>query len=122
MSNPAFTKLTVEMVPEVLATGDPARVDAPIAPKFKPGDRVQVINLNKIEHNRLPGYIRGKVGRILHDHGVFVFPDTSAHGKGPKPQHVYTVEFESAELWGGAGQNADKVFVDVWDDYMIGRS
>lgn len=114
-----MNRLTVEMVPEVLATGDPARVDEPIAPKFKVGDVVRVINLNKIEHNRMPAYVRGKTGTITFDHGVFVFPDTSAHRKGPKPQHVYTMVFDSAELWGEVGRKGDRMYVDVWDDYIV---
>lgn len=110
--------LTTAMVPQVLATGDPARVDEPIVPKFQIGDRVKIVNLNEISHNRLPAYIRGKTGTVTFDHGVFVFPDTSAHRKGPKPQHVYTVVFTAKELWGDAGHKSDRMYVDAWDDYM----
>lgn len=110
--------LTVDMVPVVLATGDPARVDEPVPAKFTAGERVTVIELNGIGHNRLPSYIKGKTGTITFDHGVFVFPDTSAHRKGPKPQHVYTVVFTAGELWGDAGHPADRMYVDAWDDYL----
>lgn len=110
--------LTTDMVPTVLATGDPARVDIKIAPKFKAGDKVTVVNLNKVDHNRLPAYIKGKVGTVTFDHGVFVFPDTSAHRKGPKPQHVYTVVFKARDLWGEAGHPQDRMYVDAWDDYL----
>ena len=111
--------VTVEMLPEILATGDPARVDEPIPAKFKVGDVVRVINTNKSGHNRVPAYVRGKTGTITFDHGVFVFPDTSAHRKGPKPQHVYTMVFDSIELWGDVGRKGDKMHVDVWDDYIV---
>ena len=111
-------KITPEMVPTVLTTGDPARVDAPIPPKFKVGDKVTVLELNKIEHNRLPSYIKGKNGTVAADHGVFVFPDTNAHRKGQKPQHVYSVVFSAREVWGDAGHPSDRMYVDVWDDYM----
>jgi nitrile hydratase subunit beta len=114
-----INKLVPSMVPEVLATGDPARVDEPIPAKFKVGDDVRVISLNNEGHNRLPGYIRGKKGKVTFDHGVFVFPDTSAHHLGPKPQHVYTVKFESSELWGPQGRKGDVMHADVWDDYMV---
>lgn len=110
-------KLTVDMVPTVLGTGDPARVDVEITPKFKTGDKVRVLELNKLEHNRLPSYIKNKAGTVTFDHGVFVFPDTSAHRKGPKPQRVYTVVFTAKELWGDAGHPSDRMYVDVWDDY-----
>jgi len=110
--------LTRDMVPTVLATGDPARVDQPVPAKFKTGDRIKVRNLNPRGHNRLPTYIKGKCGTVTVDHGVFVFPDTSAHRNGPKPQHVYTVVFTAEELWGPDGHPADRMYVDVWDDYM----
>lgn len=110
--------LTTDMVATVLATGDPARVDAAIAPKFKSGDTIKVVNLNKVEHNRMPAYIKGKTGSVTVDHGVFVFPDTSAHRNGPKPQHVYTVVFTARDLWGDAGHPRDRMYVDLWDDYM----
>ena len=56
------------------------------------------------------------LGNILYA-AEFVFPDTNAHGKGPNPQHVYSVRFEAAELWGRAGQGG-AVYVDLWDDYL----
>ena len=86
------------------------------------GDRVTVANLNQVAHNRLPAYIRGKVGTVTFDHGVFVFPDTSAHRQGPKPQHVYTVVFTARELWGEAGHPQDRMYVDAWDDYLESRT
>ena len=110
--------VTVEMMPHVLATGDPARVDVEVKAKVQPGDRVRVREINGIGHNRLPTYIKDKVGTITFDHGVFVFPDTSAHRNGPKPQHVYTVVFEARDLWGETAHPKDRMYVDVWDDYI----
>jgi hypothetical protein len=46
--------------------------------------------------------VRGKIGRIATDHGVFITPDTAAHGLGEHPQHVYSVSFTALELWGAA--------------------
>jgi nitrile hydratase len=113
-----MNKLSVEMVPTVLATGDPARVDMPVPAKVFVGDKVRVRNLNPQGHNRLPTYIKDKIGTVTFDHGVFVFPDTSAHRKGPKPQRVYTIVFTARELWGPSGHSADRMYVDVWDDYI----
>ena len=77
--------LTPDMVPTVLATGDPARVDANVPPKFKAGDRVTVVNLNQVAHNRLPAYIRGKAGTVTFDHGVFVPLKTEEETLGVTP-------------------------------------
>lgn len=100
------------------AVGATARVESALAPRFQPGQRVRMRNLNPPSHTRLPRYIRGKLGTIERDHGVFVYPDTHAAGQGEKPQHVYVVRFTAQELWGPQGGANDELLVDVWDDYM----
>jgi nitrile hydratase len=110
--------LTQDMVSGVVAGGASCRVDAEVAPKFRPGDRIVARNLNPARHTRLPRYVRGKRGVVEHDHGVFVFPDTSAHGQGEKPQHVYSVKFSARELWGPEASPRDHLYIDLWDDYM----
>ena len=55
---------------------------------------------------------------IDRDHGVFIFPDTNAHYNGKKPQHVYSVMFTAQELWGSDAPAQDKLYLDLWDDYM----
>lgn len=110
--------LTKDMVPGLVATGGSTRVNASVAPKFKKGDRVKARNLNPSGHIRLPRYVRGKQGVIESDHGVFVFPDTHAHGKGEKPQHVYTVRFSAREVFGPEAGAKDSIYADLWDDYL----
>ena len=94
------------------------RFDKSYKPRFKAGDRVVARNFNPEHHTRLPRYARGKRGVVRYDHGVFVFPDTHAHGKGARPQHVYTVEFEAKELWGADRNERAPVYLDCWDDYL----
>ncbi len=106
-------------VPAVVARGASARVDKAVEPKFKEGDMVVVKNINPPTHTRLPRYVRDKLGCIDRDHGVFVFPDSAAHGKGDKPQHCYSVYFSAQELWGSKASRNDSVYVDLWDDYLI---
>lgn len=110
--------LSKDMVPGLVATGASCRVDAEVRPKFKAGDAIVVRNINPARHTRLPRYARGKRGVVEHDQGVFVFPDTSAHGEGEKPQHVYSVRFEAKELWGPDASPRDCLYIDLWDDYM----
>ena len=53
------------------------------------------------------------------DHGVFVFPDSSAKGEGDEqPQHCYNVVFTAPELWGSVANPKDRVYVDLFDDYL----
>ena len=93
-------------------------IDPRIRPRFKVGQRVRARNINPTGHTRLPRYARGKTGKIVLDHGVFVFPDTSAHGLGDKRQHVYSVRFAARELWGEQASPRDFVHIDMWDDYL----
>lgn len=110
--------LTPDILAAVLASGAPGRVDAEVAPRFCAGARVRVRNHHPLTHTRLPGYLRSRVGTVEHDHGVFAFPDTRAHGLGDKPQHCYSVSFTAQELWGPAASERDSLRVDVFDDYI----
>ena len=51
-------------------------------------------------HTRLPRYVRGHKGRIARIHGVHVFPDANATGKGEDPRWLYSVAFDAREVWG----------------------
>ena len=110
-------------VPALVANGVSSRRSAPVAPRFAVGQRVRARNINPPTHTRLPRYARGRAGTVDRDHGVFVFPDTSAEGLGEKPQHVYAVRFAARELWGDVAAPNDSVVVDMWDDYLepLGR-
>ena len=94
------------------------RVDMEVAPRFKAGDRVISSNAQPLGHTRLPRYARGRQGVIDRDHGVFTFADTHAMTRDRKPQHLYSVRFEAAELWGSEASPRDGIYLDLWDDYL----
>ena len=110
--------LKPEDILPAVAVGGMYRSEAKVAPRFKVGDRVLIRNHQPTGHTRLPGYLRGKVGTVAIDHGVFVYPDTLAHGNGEKPQHCYTVHFAANDVWGAKGVAGDSVRADLFDDYM----
>jgi len=107
---------------------DPAAVPRPLArstfmrdgpaPIFAIGDRVVTRNMHPQGHTRLPRYARGKHGVIQRVHGVFVFPDTNAHGRGEQPQAVYSVRFDARELWVEAADPHASVSLDLWESYL----
>jgi nitrile hydratase beta subunit len=110
-------KLDAADVPNTLSRGSfsrPARSPA----RFNVGDRVVTKNIHPTTHTRLPRYARGHVGVIEALRGCHVFPDTVAIGKGEDPQWLYTVLFESRELW---GENADpslKISIEAFEPYL----
>ncbi len=110
--------VTPQVARQIIHHEGSARIDAEVVPRFSLDERVTVRNIHPCGHTRVPRYVRGKTGLIERDYGVFIFPDTSAHGKGNKPQHVYNVRFCAQELWGLAASERDFLYIDLWDDYM----
>ncbi len=88
------------------------------APRFSTGDRVRTAEVGHSGHTRLPAYVRGKAGTIIAHHGGWVYPDTNAHGRGEAPQHLYTVQFEAAVLWGDEAAGGDVVCIDLFEPYL----
>ena len=117
-STKAVPALAADQVPTMRRSGALAMRKVNIAPRFLPGERVRARNIHPIGHTRLPRYARGKTGVVHLDHGVYVFPDTVAHGRGENPQHVFSVRFSARELWGEQASARDAVYIDLWDDYL----
>ena len=95
-----------------------ARLNDEVAPRYHMGDQVRARNIHPKGHTRIPRYVRGRLGVIDRDHGVFIFPDTNAVFAGKRPQHLYSVCFTAREIWGTKAAVTDKVYVDMWDDYL----
>lgn len=105
-------------VQAVLRKGSSARMPDQITARFKPGQRVLARNINPLGHTRIPRYVRGRLGVVDRDHGVFYLPDAHAAGLGKVPQHLYNVCFSARALWGETASATDCVLVDLWDDYL----
>jgi len=88
-------------------------------PRFAVGAAVVTRNMHPVGHTRLPRYARGKRGVIASPRGFHVFPDTSAHGLGEQPQHVYSVRFDARELWGEVAEPKQHVYLDLWESYLL---
>ncbi len=110
--------LMADSVPLLTRRGAPANRDVPVPARFRAGQRVRALNLSPVGHTRLPRYVRGRLGAVDRDHGVFVFPDTNAHFAGEQPHHVYSVRFTARELWGSEASGLDTVQVDLWERYL----
>jgi len=117
-SPPKAVLVAADAVPGMVDRRGSARRDAAVAPRFKAGQRVRARNVHPEGHTRLPRYVRAKSGVVVLDRGVFLFPDTNAHLRGEKPQHLYSVRFAARELWGEQASRRDSVHLDMWDDYL----
>jgi nitrile hydratase subunit beta len=110
-------KLTLDQVERTMVRGAFGR-PAPAAAKFKAGDRVHAKNIHPVTHTRLPRYVRGHIGIVERDHGCHVFPDSAATDAGENPQWLYTVVFDSRELWGADADPTVKVSIDAFEPYL----
>jgi nitrile hydratase beta subunit len=119
--HPARSGLQILQAGAVLATlamGAPTQRPATRPARFAAGEQVRTRAAAVEHHTRLPGYARGKVGRIDQVRGVHVFADTNAQGLGEQPQWLYTVVFNARELWGSDGPRGQSVSIDAWEPYL----
>jgi nitrile hydratase subunit beta len=90
----------------------------PAASTFSVGDTVTVRNEIVPGHVRVPRYVRGKTGLIVHRTRVkWPLPDSAGHGMPAEAQHTYHVKFTTQELWGSSAEEG-AVVVDLWEEYL----
>ena len=88
------------------------------APRFTVGQTIRARNLQPAGHTRLPAYVRARRGTVDRVHPACVFPDTHAHGRGERPQYVYSVRFAGDELWGADAEPGASVNIDLFEEYL----
>ena len=110
-------KFDLANVERVMVRGKFAR-PAPAPAKFNIGDRVRAKNIHPATHTRLPRYARDKVGVVERCHGCHMYPDSVAVDRGDDPQWLYTVVFDSRELWGPDADPTLKISIDAFEPYL----
>lgn len=84
--------------------------------RFRPGDRVLVIQRDPVGHTRAPRYVRGRVGSIVEQQGAQVLPDRAVGSDQERAvQPVYAVRFAAGDLF-GTGDHG--VTVNLWESYL----
>ncbi len=86
-------------------------------PRFAAGDLVRTRPHAHAGHTRLPRYTRSHSGTVVAVRPAQVLPDTHAHFIAENAQHVYSVAFDSAELWGDDAESFT-LNIDLYDDYL----
>ncbi|GAB3078185.1 nitrile hydratase subunit beta [Nocardioides zeae] len=106
-------------VEAVVPAGAPAGRPSDKVARFAVGDVVRIDRSSPKGHTRRARYVRGAVGEIVLHHGPMIYPDSAGNGLGEDPEHVYTVRFSNAELWGEEHAEPNgAVYFDVWDPYL----
>ena len=101
-----------------MASGGPGNLRTlEVPPAFAVGDTVRTVDPDPVGHTRLPRYVRRRIGTVTAIRPAQVFPDSAAHFLGEDPQHVYSVEFSSAELW-GPGAEPFSLTIDLFEPYL----
>jgi nitrile hydratase subunit beta len=86
--------------------------------RFDRGQRVRVKRMHPAGHTRCPRYVRGAIGVIECLRGADRLPDRAVYGEKVTPEPVYSVAFDSQELWGPEGEIPWTVLLDLWDSYL----
>lgn len=97
-----------------LGTG---RVSSAERRRFSLGDRVTVKDEFVSGHHRVPNYVRGKTGVVIGLTPAYLFPDAAAHMLAAEPEHTYDVQFQTADLWPDASEQAI-VTVGLFESYL----
>lgn len=103
-----------------MLTTTPLLSDAP-SPRFAVGERVRVRRMRPEGHNRCPRYVRGAVGVVERVPGAEHLPPSVPGGDDGPVEAIYTVQFESSELWGDQrdeGEPAFDLVIDLWESYL----
>jgi nitrile hydratase subunit beta len=114
--NPAIK----EQIHAYLQKGDSGYHELPHAARFAKGDALRVADPDAVDHTRLPGYLRNKVGHVAEVYpGAFsYFVSTGADGIGA-PMPVYRVAFDAAQIWGeGKSEPNTTLYADLYDAYL----
>lgn len=92
--------------------------DEPVEPKYAPGTCVRVKVSSPLGHTRVPRYVRGREGVIKKIHGNYHIPDLKVDQGILVYQPVYLVCFEAQDLWGEDASPNDKLYIEMYEDYI----
>ncbi|MGQ0576992.1 MAG: nitrile hydratase subunit beta [Pseudonocardia sp.] len=97
------------------AAGSLRQVDD--SPAHAVGDSVRARDVPAVRHTKLPRYAAGKVGTVEAVQPAHLLPDTHSVFEGEDPQHVYTVRFDSHELFGPDAEDF-ALTIELFESYL----
>jgi hypothetical protein len=81
-------------------------------PPLSVGNRVTVQELTKAEYKRPPLYAIGANGTVDSVRGTYERPAETTESR------LYSVRFESDEIWGEDAESNASVYVDLWQECL----
>jgi nitrile hydratase beta subunit len=109
-----------EQIGRYLHQGDSGLRGLPQPARFAAGQTIRVADPVAVDHTRLPGFLRGKLGTVARVYpGAFeYFVSTGADGlNGPMP--VYQVAFDPVHIWGKEKSEPNTtVYADLFEAYV----
>jgi len=94
------------------------RLPVPATARFEPGAAVRVRRMHPRGHTRCPRYARGALGRVERVQGADRLPDLAVYGHTTPREPVYSVAFDSVDLWGRTDETPWTVLLDLWESYL----
>ena len=88
------------------------------SPVFSAGDVVVTRRMDLTGHTRIPHYAQCKHGSVHALRGVYDLLDMKVQGIF-RPEPVYTVGFDARELWGDEAESSQRVYIDLWESYLL---
>jgi hypothetical protein len=86
---------------------------------FAVGDVVHVADRAHTGHHRTPGYLKGKCGTVARVHATFTNPETRAYGADGQPRlRLYLVDFAQSDVWPTQANGRDRIYADVFEDWL----
>ncbi len=100
--------------------GRTSEQDLIMKPRFKQGDKVRVLELDKSGHIRTPYYVRHKTGEIAELCGFYLNPEDLSIGKTSGPAiPLYRVRFLQTDLWPEyEGPKRDSLYIEIYDHWL----
>ncbi len=88
--------------------------------RFAPGDRVRIDDRDPRAHNRVPRYVRGRVGVIERVCGAFGQPELLAYGGDGAPlQTLYRVHLKQTDMWPRYTESPhDSLEIEIFEHWL----
>ncbi len=89
-------------------------------PRFRIGDRVTVLDLDKTGHIRTQDFIRNKTGEVISYCGLYLNPEDLSIGHTAGPAiHLYRVAFAQTDLWPDyPTPTKDRLVTEIYEHWL----